>query len=146
MSITIGDTLATPAVLETFLYSVWRRGSVTRGSLWAELEEPLDGLEPEGGCELGEPDCELEEPDADLEPDDVDVPDLEPDALDVLLDEPDFPDVDEPDPLDVLLDDADFEDVDELEEEDAGLAGVPSFAAISNGPVTPGPKYFAVRS
>ncbi len=68
-----------------------------RGSVWVELEEPVDELEPEGGLELDEPD-------------------FEPDALD-----------------------------DELEE-DAGLAGVPSFAAMSNGPVTPGPKYFAVRS
>jgi hypothetical protein len=114
---------------------------VTRGSLWAELEELPDELEPEGGFELGEPDCELDPPDADWEPDDVDVPDVELDEPDVLLGAPDVllgaPDV--------LLEDADFEDVEELEE-DAGFAGVPSFVAMSSGPVTPGPKYFAVRS
>ena len=104
---------------------------MTRGSLWDELEEPLDELEPEGGFELGEllgePDFELEEPDAVWELEELDVLDFEVDELDDELDEPDLPDADEL-------------------EEDAGLAGVPSFAAMSNGPVTPGPKYFAVRS
>jgi hypothetical protein len=135
--------------LDTFLRRVCRRGSVTRGSLWDELEELLDELEPEGGFELaeplGDPDfeldeleaaCELEEPGVlDLELDDVDEPDLELDDPEVLLD---F----EPEEPDVLLDEP---DVDELEDE-AGLAGVPSFTAMSNGPFTPGPKYFAVRS
>ena len=41
---------------------------MTRGSLWDELEDPPDELEPEGGFELdellGEPDFELDEPDA----------------------------------------------------------------------------------
>jgi hypothetical protein len=144
---------------------------VTRGSLWAELEEPLDELEFEGGFELGEPDCELGAPDGELELEEVGVPDLEleaPDApVDLELEAPDAlvdleleaPDaladleLEAPDALadfvlealDPLVDDPGVPDAAELEE-DAGLAGVPSFTAIRSGPVTPGPKYFAVRS
>jgi hypothetical protein len=116
LSITIGETVATPEVLETSLSSVCRRGSVVRGSLWEELDEPEGDDEPEGGFEpdelADEPDCEPEE-----------------------LEDPDV----------LLLDEPDFVAVDELEV-DAGLAGDPSLTAISNGPFTPGPKYFAVRS
>ena len=96
---------------------------MTRGSLWDELEEPLDELEPGGGFELDDPDCEPDAPAC--EPDDPEAP--AEDEADVPPDEPDLLDVDELD-------------------EDAGLAGVPSFVAMSNGPLTPGPKYFAVRS
>jgi hypothetical protein len=133
---------------------------VTRGSLWAELEEPLGELEFEGGFELGEPDCELGAPDGELELEEVGVPDLELEAPDALVDlELEAPDaladleLEAPDALadfvlealDPLVDDPGVPDAAELEE-DAGLAGVPSFTAIRSGPVTPGPKYFAVRS
>ena len=125
----MGETVATPEVFETFFRRVCRRGSVVRGSLWEELDELPDELD-----EPDAPDLELVEVDAaDLEEDELDVVDLELDELDVLefeLDEPDDPD---------------FPDVDELEE-DAGWAGDPSLTAMSNGPFTPGPKYFAVRS
>src|SRR5437763_15308163 len=105
---TIGDTATTPEVLETFFWSVWRRGSVARGSLWEELEEPLDEVE--------EPDLdELDEPDVD----EVDEPDLDE------LDEPDVDEVEEP-------------DLDEVELDEDGWACDPSLTAMSNDPFTPG--------
>ena len=89
---------------------------MARGSLWEELEEPLD--------EVDEPDLdELDEPDVDE------------------VVEPEVDEVDEPD-LDELVE----PDWDEVELDEDGWAGDPSLTAMSNGPFTPGPKYFAVRS
>jgi hypothetical protein len=145
-----------------------------RGSVWDELAEALDEVDPEGGFELGElvgePDFELDEPDAAWELEEPEAPDLEladpevpdPDAPDLELVAPEVGDPDVPLDLEVddaealpdlepeaaaeLLGDPDFPAVDELEAPAAGFAGVPSFTATSKGPLTPGPKYFAVRS
>ena len=47
--------------------------------------------------------------------------------------------------LEELVVEEDFE-LDPEDVPDAGWAGEPSFTAMSRGPFTPGPKYFAVRS
>jgi hypothetical protein len=146
LSITIGDTLTTPAVLETSFWSVWRRGSVARGSLWEELEELPEEDEPELDLlELEEPLAEPEDPDLE-EVEELEAAGwAEPEALDFDDPEPDAPDLLEPpEPAEL-----DFEllALDDPEPDpDAGWAGDPSFTAISRGPFTPGPKYFAVRS
>jgi hypothetical protein len=124
-----------------------------RGSVWDELAEALDEVDPEGGFELGElvgePDFELCELEAAWELEEPDAPDLElvdPDALlDLEVDDAEAPLDLEPEAPVVLLGDPDFPDVDALAL-DAGFAGDPSLTAMSKGPLTPGPKCFAVRS
>jgi hypothetical protein len=124
---------------------------VVRGSVWDELAEALDEVDPEGGFELGELEGEPDfEPDADCELEEPDAPDWALDAPEVLFDlAPDVPgepaDLEAEEP-DALLDDPAVPDADEFEDPDAGLAGVPRLTATSSGPFTPGPKYFAVRS